>query len=64
MKKLHIRFDSFLTKILEEHKTKINGSGETKVHTDLLSTLISVKDVDDGDGGRLTDTEIKALLLV
>ncbi|KAG8388733.1 hypothetical protein BUALT_Bualt02G0156000 [Buddleja alternifolia] len=61
MKKLHKRFDAFLTTILEEHK--INGSNGNDGHVDLLSTLISLKDVDDGEGGRLTDTEIKALLL-
>ncbi|KAK6153449.1 hypothetical protein DH2020_013088 [Rehmannia glutinosa] len=58
MKKLHARFDAFLTSILKEHKIK--GSNGTEGHVNLLSTLI---DVDDGEGGRLTDTEIKALLL-
>ncbi|CAK9171394.1 unnamed protein product [Ilex paraguariensis] len=62
MKKLHARFDSFLSTILEEHK--MNGPGGTTQHVDLLSTLISVKDDADGEGGKLTDTEIKALLLV
>lgn len=62
MKKLHKRFDAFLTTILEEHK--INGAGTTSKHTDMLSTLISLKDDADGEGGKLTDTEIKALLLV
>ncbi|KAH7528938.1 hypothetical protein FEM48_Zijuj05G0130800 [Ziziphus jujuba var. spinosa] len=61
MKKLHKRFDAFLTTILEEHK--INGAGTTSKHTDMLSTLISLKDDADGEGGKLTDTEIKALLL-
>ncbi|KAF3438090.1 hypothetical protein FNV43_RR20846 [Rhamnella rubrinervis] len=59
MKKLHKRFDKFLTDIVEEHK--INGGGST--HTDMLSTLISLKEDADGEGGKLTDTEIKALLL-
>ncbi|GMJ05801.1 TRANSPARENT TESTA 7, CYTOCHROME P450 75B1 [Hibiscus trionum] len=62
MKKLHQRFDRFLSGILEEHKIKA-GEGDRKVkHTDLLSTLISLEDA-DGEGGKLTDTEIKALLL-
>ncbi|KAL3838997.1 hypothetical protein ACJIZ3_023588 [Penstemon smallii] len=61
MKKLHKRFDDFLNAILEEHKIK--GSTETRGNTDLLSTLISLKDVDDSEGGSLTDVEIKALLL-
>jgi flavonoid 3'-monooxygenase len=59
MKKLHNRFDAFLTGIVEEHKK--NGGGK---HMDLLSTLISLKENADGEGGKLTDTEIKALLLV
>ncbi|KAL2516114.1 Flavonoid 3'-monooxygenase [Forsythia ovata] len=61
MKKLHKRFDTFLNKILEEHK--INSSRGTEGHVDLLSALIELKDVDHGEEGRLTDTEIKALLL-
>nr|AIY22747.1 flavonoid 3'-hydroxylase [Iochroma calycinum] len=62
MKKLHARFDAFLTSILEEHKGK--RIGEMKEQGDLLSTLISLKNEDDDDnGGKLTDTEIKALLL-
>ncbi|XP_021287063.1 flavonoid 3'-monooxygenase [Herrania umbratica] len=60
MKKLHKRFDRFLSAILEEHKIKArDGSGQ---HKDLLSTLISLEDA-DGEGGKLTDIEIKALLL-
>ncbi|KAH6797300.1 Cytochrome P450 superfamily protein [Perilla frutescens var. hirtella] len=54
MKKLHKRFDDFLTAIVNDHKVAADG------HVDLLSTLISFK---DSDGGTLTDTEIKALLL-
>ncbi|GLU12476.1 hypothetical protein SLE2022_291540 [Rubroshorea leprosula] len=61
MKKLHKRFDAFLTTILEEHKVKVRRGGGK--HTDLLSTLISLQEEADGDGGKLTDTEIKALLL-
>ncbi|CAA0826605.1 Flavonoid 3-monooxygenase [Striga hermonthica] len=62
MKKLHARFDSFLTAILEDHKVG-SCDGKEGRHVDLLSTLISLKDVDDGEGGKITDTEIKALLL-
>nr|QVX18578.1 flavonoid 3' hydroxylase 1 [Liquidambar formosana] len=62
MKKLHLRLDSFFGAILEEHK--INGSGGDKQrHSDFLSALISLKDNADGEGGKLTDTEIKAMLL-
>ncbi|KAL3513070.1 hypothetical protein ACH5RR_025787 [Cinchona calisaya] len=62
MKKLHARFDAFLNSILDEHKM-INGRGGDKEHVDLLSTLLALKDNVDGEGGTLTDTEIKALLL-
>ncbi|KAJ4847142.1 hypothetical protein Tsubulata_050263 [Turnera subulata] len=61
MKKLHKRFDGFLGKILEEHRVGGGGGGEK--HADLLSTLISLKENADGEGGKLNDTEIKALLL-
>ncbi|KAK7411349.1 hypothetical protein VNO78_02782 [Psophocarpus tetragonolobus] len=54
MKKLHKRFDAFLSSIIEEH----DGSSKN-----LLSTLLSLKDVKDDDGNHLTNTEIKALLL-
>lgn len=60
MKKLHLRFDAFLTKILDEHKMKGNNDRGKEEHDDLLSMLISLKDV---EGGSLTDVEIKALLL-
>ncbi|XP_061988976.1 flavonoid 3'-monooxygenase [Rosa rugosa] len=59
MKKLHKRFDDFLTAIVEDHK---KGSG-TAGHVDMLTTLLSLKEDADGEGGKLTDTEIKALLL-
>nr|BAB87838.1 flavonoid 3'-hydroxylase [Torenia hybrid cultivar] len=62
MKKLHARFDAFLTEIVRERcHGQINNGGAHQ--DDLLSTLISFKGLDDGDGSRLTDTEIKALLL-
>ncbi|KAK7265854.1 hypothetical protein RJT34_33478 [Clitoria ternatea] len=57
MKKLHKRFDSFLTSIVEEHKTS-----KSENHQDLLTTLLSLKKSPD-DGEKLTDTEIKALLM-
>ncbi|OWM65238.1 flavonoid 3'-monooxygenase [Punica granatum] len=59
MKKLHKRFDAFLTAILEEHK----AAGGAERHADMLSTLISLKHSADEEGSNLTDTEIKALLL-
>nr|QRV61378.1 F3'H [Litchi chinensis] len=61
MKKLHKRFDDFLGEILEEHKVSLrDGRGK---HTDMLTTLISLMDNADADGEKLTETEIKALLL-
>uniref|UniRef100_A0A5B6ZD60 Flavonoid 3'-monooxygenase n=1 Tax=Davidia involucrata TaxID=16924 RepID=A0A5B6ZD60_DAVIN len=68
MKKLHARFDSFLSAIIEEHKISGGAGGGAQTHTDFLTTLISLKDeAGDGDGdgeeGKLTDTAIKALLL-
>ncbi|MCL7047687.1 hypothetical protein MKW94_014773, partial [Papaver nudicaule] len=62
MKNLHKRFDAFLTKIIEDHKTN-NENGNGTKHSDLLSKLIGLKEVVDGEEWRLTDTDIKALLL-
>jgi len=61
MKKLHKKFDAFLTNIIEEHKTFISKSEK---HKDLLSTLLSLKEETDEDGNKLTDIEIKGLLMV
>ncbi|CAK8563235.1 unnamed protein product [Lathyrus sativus] len=58
MKKLHKRFDAFLTSIIEDHKVS-----KSEKHNDLLSTLLSLKEKVDEDGDKLNDTEIKALLL-
>ncbi|KAH9605297.1 hypothetical protein KSS87_009179 [Heliosperma pusillum] len=58
MKNLHKRLDNFMGAILEEHKAVSGKHGG-----DLLSTLISLKDNYDGEGGQFTDIEIKALLL-
>ncbi|KAF6171380.1 hypothetical protein GIB67_009521 [Kingdonia uniflora] len=63
MKKLHKRFDEFLSKILEEHKVSGNDGRDGGKHLDLLSMLIGLKEDVDGEGGKLTDTNIKALLL-
>ncbi|KAK1386749.1 Flavonoid 3'-hydroxylase [Heracleum sosnowskyi] len=65
MKKLHARFDSFLNQILEEHQISGSHGGDAgnSNNVDLLSTLLSLKDVVDSEGGKLNDTEIKALLL-
>ncbi|KAJ8643832.1 hypothetical protein MRB53_005580 [Persea americana] len=62
MKNLHQRFDDFLTGIIEDHR-KSEGEGGVGHHTDLLSVLMGLKDGDGDGGGKLSDTEIKALLL-
>nr|AAG49315.1 flavonoid 3'-hydroxylase [Pelargonium x hortorum] len=60
MKNLHKRFDAFLSAILQEH----NINSAASATPSMLTTLISLKDsVEDSEGGKLTDTEIKALLL-
>ncbi|XP_077223106.1 cytochrome P450 superfamily protein [Tasmannia lanceolata] len=58
MKKLHRRFDALLGGIIEEHRKIGGGAGP---HNDLLSLLMGLKE--DEEGGKLTDTQIKALLL-
>ncbi|KAG4942692.1 hypothetical protein JHK85_047338 [Glycine max] len=57
MKKLHAKFDAFFTSIVEEHKIS-----RSENHQDMLSTLLSLKEAPE-NGEKLTDTEIKALLL-
>lgn len=58
-KKLHKRFDTFLTSILEEHKFFKNEK-----HQDLyLTTLLSLKEAPQ-EGYKLDESEIKAILLV
>nr|AAS48419.1 flavonoid 3'-hydroxylase [Allium cepa] len=56
MKDVHARFDSFLDKVIAEHRMVDNAH-------DLLSLLIRSKDDVDNDGVKLTNTDIKALLL-
>ncbi|RDX61345.1 Flavonoid 3'-monooxygenase, partial [Mucuna pruriens] len=55
-KKLHKRFDAFLTTILEEHKIVKNEKGQ-----DLLSSLLSLIDTPQ-EGYKLVEPEIKAIL--
>ncbi|KAF6171389.1 hypothetical protein GIB67_009530 [Kingdonia uniflora] len=59
-KNLQKRFDAFLSKILDDHKINGSDGGE---HTDFLSLLIKMKDEVNPEGVKLTDTNIKALLL-
>ncbi|XVF08939.1 hypothetical protein REPUB_Repub07fG0048000 [Reevesia pubescens] len=58
MKKLHKKFDKFLSDVLEEHKMLVKKHDQK--HTNMLSTLISF----ESEEGKLTDIEIKAVLLV
>uniref|UniRef100_A0A0C9QN91 TSA: Wollemia nobilis Ref_Wollemi_Transcript_18886_1947 transcribed RNA sequence n=1 Tax=Wollemia nobilis TaxID=56998 RepID=A0A0C9QN91_9CONI len=61
MKKLHKRFDDFFGKILDEHKAA-SARHETG-RKDFLSVLLELRNNADGEGGKLTDTDMKALLL-
>ncbi|CAN6470292.1 unnamed protein product [Victoria cruziana] len=62
MKALHRRLDGFLQGILEEHERSTGAGGQE----DVLSVLLRLKNNTaglDGLDGKLTDTDIKALLL-
>lgn len=59
MKRLHNRFDEFLNKLIKEHQT-VTCNGRKK---DFLSVLWALRDDVDGEGGYLTDADIKGLLL-
>jgi flavonoid 3'-monooxygenase len=61
MKKLHKRFDAFLTNIIEEHEA---SNYKNEKHKNFLSTLLSLKEETDDDGNKLTYVDIKAQLLV
>ncbi|GAA0171002.1 oxygenase [Lithospermum erythrorhizon] len=60
MKKLHSRFDAFLNTILEEHKGNVIYDNKAN-NVDFLSMLLSSQN--EGEGTKLNDIEIKALLL-
>jgi len=59
MKKLHNRFDEFFTKMIKEHQTASVDAGRDN----FLSVLWALRNDADGKGGRLTETDIKGLLL-
>jgi flavonoid 3'-monooxygenase len=61
MKNLHNRFDEFLSRMIKEHETASCTIGG---RADFLSVLWALRNDVDGEGGKLTDTDIKALLLV
>lgn len=59
MKRLHKRFDVFLTKLIEDH---VNCAHERKGNPDFLDIVLA--NDDDNFGERLSLSNIKALLLV
>ncbi|KAL7601067.1 flavonoid 3'-monooxygenase [Lactuca sativa] len=63
MKNLHDRLDAFLNVILQEHKTTAANGGASGHDVDFLCMLLSLRDEADGDEAKLSDVEIKALLL-
>lgn len=69
MKKVHRRYDDFLNKLIAECRTareeeEGGGGGGGKRREDILSVLIGFKEDGDGREGEISDTHIKALLLV
>jgi len=59
MKMLHNKFDEFLSKMITERQTAAcNGGGKS----DFLSTLWALRNDADGEGGKLTNDDIKVLL--
>ncbi|KAG6529048.1 flavonoid 3'-monooxygenase CYP75B137-like [Zingiber officinale] len=67
MKRLHRKYDEMLDGIIEEHRRAKaaggRGGGGGGKGRDLLSVLIELTEKPDDEGGKLTDTNIKALLL-
>ncbi|GLJ32451.1 hypothetical protein SUGI_0652940 [Cryptomeria japonica] len=61
MRKLHARFDDFFAKIIAEHQAESAKGNIPK--KDFLSALLALRNNADGEGGQLTDTDMKALLL-
>jgi len=61
MKKVHNRFDEFLCKVIKERQTpSCKGGGKA----DFLSMLWALRSDADGEGGKLTNDDIKGLLQV
>ncbi|KAH0464349.1 hypothetical protein IEQ34_007135 [Dendrobium chrysotoxum] len=63
MKKLHRRFDEFFEGIIAEHREAEEKADSDGKRSDMLSILIGLKEEAAGEGIKLTDTDIKALLL-
>nr|AHX02955.1 flavonoid 3'5'-hydroxylase [Iris x hollandica] len=58
MKRVHRRYDVFLDGLIAECRSAAKPGAK-----DLLSVLIGLKGKADGDGGEITDTAIKAMIL-
>lgn len=58
MKKLHIRIDAFISKMIKEHQTASCNGGKA----DFLSILLPLRNDADSEEGKLTNDEIKGLL--
>ncbi|KAL5723145.1 flavonoid 3'-monooxygenase [Ranunculus cassubicifolius] len=65
LKKIRKRFDEFLDNCIDKHNTKIKNDevGGSGKNMDFLSTMIGLKENADGEGEKLTDNNIKALLV-
>nr|ATG29929.1 CYP75B115 [Taxus chinensis] len=61
MKILHAKFDDFFGRIIAEHQEESARTG--KIKKDFLSVILALRNNADGEGGQLTDTDMKALLL-
>eukprot|EP00253_Pinus_taeda_P003173 PITA_03173 len=59
MKKLHKRMDNLLSRMIKEHQMASRSGGRA----DFLSVLLALRNNADGEGGKLTEIDIKALLL-
>ncbi|KAG0497903.1 hypothetical protein HPP92_002594 [Vanilla planifolia] len=64
MKKLNRRFDAFLNRFMAEHREpNAAGDNNNSGKRDLLSVMLEQQENADGEGGKLTDVDIKALLV-
>ncbi|KAK8969828.1 Flavonoid 3'-monooxygenase [Platanthera guangdongensis] len=67
MKKLNRKFDKLLDRIIAEHRATLMAGGAEYDRRpgamDLLSVILQLKEDADGEGGNLSDTDIKASLL-
>nr|ABK23027.1 unknown [Picea sitchensis] len=61
MKKLHKRWDALIARMIEEHQSTAKQRAS---RPDFLDIIMSQRDNCDGQGGRLSDVHIKALLLI